>query len=96
MFRIAILYPKTEGCSFDHGYYKETHMPMVASKLGVNCTSWGVDQVIDGPFEAIGYLIVDDVAGFGGTMAEHGAEIMGDIPNYTTIAPQVVVSQIAV
>jgi uncharacterized protein (TIGR02118 family) len=96
MFRIAILYPKTDGATFDHGYYKDSHMPMVASKLGDNCTSWGVDQVIDGPYEAIGYLVVDDVENFGATMAEHGGAILGDIPNYTSIQPQLVVSQIAV
>jgi hypothetical protein len=29
-------------------------------------------------------------------MSEHGGAILGDIPNYTSIQPQLVVSQIAV
>ncbi len=94
MFRVSILYPKTDGATFDHDYYRTSHMPMVASKLGDNCTEWSADQVLDGPFEAIGYLWVDDVETFGATMAEHGAAIMGDIPNYTSITPQLVVGKI--
>jgi uncharacterized protein (TIGR02118 family) len=96
MYRIAILYPKTEGASFDHEYYQTSHMPMLADRLGDNCKSWGVDKVLDGPFEAIGYVQVGDLGGFGATMNEHGAEILGDVPNYTTISPQLVVSEIAV
>lgn len=94
MFRVSILYPKTDGATFDHDYYRTSHMPMVASKLGDVCTEWSADQVIDGAFEAIGYLWVSDIEKFGSIMAEHGAEIMGDVPNYTSIAPQLVVSQI--
>jgi hypothetical protein len=29
-------------------------------------------------------------------MKEHGAEILGDVANHTTIAPQLVVSQVVV
>lgn len=94
MFRVSILYPKTDGATFDHDYYRTSHMPLVAGKLGDVCTEWSADQVLDGPYEAIGYLWVNDLEKFGSTMAEHGAEIMGDVPNYTTITPQLVVSQI--
>ena len=96
MYRVSIHYPKTDGATFDHDYYKSTHMPLVAARLGDNCTSWGIDKVIDGPLEAIGYFVIDDLAGFGGTMTEHGAEIMGDVANYTSITPQVVVSEVVV
>ena len=94
MFRVSILYPTTEGASFDHDYYLKSHIPMVADRLGANCTSWGVDKVLDGPYVAIGYLVVDDLTAFQTSMAEHGAEIIGDVANYTTIAPQLVVSQL--
>jgi uncharacterized protein (TIGR02118 family) len=95
MYRVAILYPTTEGATFDHDYYLKSHIPMVAARLGENCTSWGVDKVLDGPYVAIGYLVVNDLTAFGAAMAEHGAEIIGDVANYTTIAPQMVVSELA-
>jgi uncharacterized protein (TIGR02118 family) len=94
MYRVSIHYPKTDGATFDHEYYRSTHMPMVAARLGDTCTSWSVDKVVDGPLEAIGYLVVDDLATFGAKMAEHGAEIMGDVVNYTDTIPQLVVSEI--
>lgn len=96
MYRVSIHYPKTEGTTFDHDYYKDRHMPLVASKLGDTCQSWSVDKVMDGPLEAIGYLVVDDLGAFGAKMTEHGAEIMGDVANYTGITPQLVVSEITV
>lgn len=68
---------------------------MVAARLGENCTSWGVDKVISGPYVAIGYLVVSDLDAFGASMAEHGAEIIGDVANYTSIAPEMVVSELA-
>jgi uncharacterized protein (TIGR02118 family) len=95
MFRVAILYPTTEGATFDHDYYLKSHIPLVAARLGDNCTSWGVDKVLDGPYVAIGYLVVNNLEQFGAAMAEHGAEIIGDVANYTTIAPQMVVSELA-
>lgn len=96
MYRVSIQYPKTEGQTFDHDYYKDSHMPLVASKLGETCQSWSVDKVMDGPFEAIGYLVVDDLGSFGAKMTEHGAEIIGDVANYTGITPQLIVSEITV
>jgi uncharacterized protein (TIGR02118 family) len=94
MFRVSILYPKTEGATFDHDYYRTSHMPMVADRLGDACTGWSADQVIDGPFEAIGYLHIADMEAFGARMAEHGGEILGDVANYTAITPQMVVSTV--
>ena len=94
MYRVSILYPKTEGTTFDHDYYRDSHMPLVASRLGDTCQSWSSDKVLDGPFEAVGYLMVDDLAAFQAKMGEHAGEIMGDVANYTAITPQLVVSEI--
>lgn len=94
MYRVTILYPTTDGATFDHEYYRTTHMPLLAERLGDNCTGWSTDKVIDGPFEAIGYVHVTDMGAFGAAMGEHAGEILGDVANYTAIAPQLVVSEI--
>jgi uncharacterized protein (TIGR02118 family) len=96
MNRVTILYPKTEGASFDLDYYCNSHMPLLATRLGDNCKGWGVDKVVSGPFEAIGWALVDDMDGFNGAMKEHGAEIMGDVANYTTIQPTLVIGDVVV
>jgi uncharacterized protein (TIGR02118 family) len=41
-------------------------------------------------------FICDSVEGFQAAMQEHGAEILGDIANYTDIAPVVQVSEVVV
>ena len=96
MMRLTILYPTTEGASFDLEYYCTTHMPLLASSLGDHCKGWGVDNIINGPYEAIGWMLFDDMDGFNGAMATHGAEIMGDVINYTTIQPTLVFGEVTV
>ena len=42
MIRLSVLYPKTEGASFDHDYYRDSHVPLAVK-------TWGVDRVRDRP-----------------------------------------------
>ena len=34
MIRVSVFYPKTEGASFDHDYYREKHVPLCVKTLG--------------------------------------------------------------
>ena len=34
MFKVSVMYPNQAGARFDHAYYRDRHMPMVAEKLG--------------------------------------------------------------
>ena len=34
MIKVSVMYPNAQGVSFDHDYYKTTHMPLVKSKMG--------------------------------------------------------------
>ena len=34
MIKVSVLYPKGEGRTFDHDYYRDSHMPMVARLVG--------------------------------------------------------------
>ena len=33
MIRVSVFYPSAEGATFDHDYYRETHMPAVRAHL---------------------------------------------------------------
>ena len=46
------------------------------------------------PFVAVAHLTFDSVDAFGAAFAQHGGEIMADVPNYTDIQPLVQISQI--
>jgi uncharacterized protein (TIGR02118 family) len=103
MIKVHLLYPNTPGMRFDMAYYVNRHMPMVRAKIGAACTGFTVDAGMAGgapgqaaPYVAIGALLVSSVEAFGSAMAEHGAEIMGDIPNYTDAQPTIQISEVKV
>jgi uncharacterized protein (TIGR02118 family) len=37
MIKVSVIYPNTAGARFNHDYYRDTHMPMVKSKMGGSC-----------------------------------------------------------
>ncbi len=34
MIRLSVLYPVTEGATFDHDYYREKHVPLAVQRVG--------------------------------------------------------------
>lgn len=101
MFKVTILYPNGEGKTFDMGYYKESHMPMVAGYIGQNLKFYEIDRGISGrtseddaPFLAIGYFYIADVAAYNQAIAKHREAIIGDFKNYTNVMPVVQISEI--
>jgi uncharacterized protein (TIGR02118 family) len=92
MIRVSVLYPKTDGATFDHDYYANSHVPLA-------CTTWGVsaqiDKGINGPYEAAVHFTFESMEAMGAAMAAEGTgAIMADVPNYTTITPVMQVSEI--
>ena len=93
MIRVSVFYPKTEGASFDHDYYREKHVPLCVK-------TWGLAGRRDRqgprrPERGRGALQVrldggarrrDELPGM--------ADIMGDVANYTTIQPVLQTSEI--
>lgn len=85
MIRLSVLYPKTEGATFDHDYYRDTHVPLC-------CTTWGVeaeiDKGIEGPYEAVVHFRFESTDALQAAMGAEGtAAVREDVPNYTTITP---------
>ena len=100
MYRVSVLYPATEGASFDHEYYKTKHIPLIQSKMGDVIKGVEIDKAVgDGmggaaPFVAAVHFKMETAEAFGQALMPHAAEIMGDVGNYTTIQPVLVVSEI--
>jgi uncharacterized protein (TIGR02118 family) len=103
MVCISVLYTLTPGESFDHDYYAHHHMPMVLQKLETfGMVRYEIDKGLAGgapgseaPFAAIGRLYFDTVEEFQKGMDAHGAEIIKDVPHYTGIQPQFLVSEVS-
>jgi uncharacterized protein (TIGR02118 family) len=105
MVRVTVLYPNEAGKRFDHAYYAGKHLPLVMDRLkSSGLMRYEVDKGLAGgggpgtpaPFIAACHLYFAGVADFQKGISAHGAEIMGDIPNYTDISPQIQISEIVV
>jgi uncharacterized protein (TIGR02118 family) len=103
MIKVSVMYPNKPGARFDHDYYRDKHMPLVKARLGDGCTHYTVDKGLAGgapgaPATYVGmcHIFSDSVEAFQAGMAKHGKEILGDIPNYTDIAPVIQISEVVV
>jgi uncharacterized protein (TIGR02118 family) len=101
MIRVSVMYPRTEGADFDMEYYVNKHMPMVRDRCGDALKGMAVMEGIAGgqpgeppTYVCVGTLTFDSVEAFQGAFGPHMTEIMGDIPNYTKIAPVIQISNI--
>ncbi len=103
MIKISIMYPHTPGARFDHAYYRDKHMPLVAARLGAACKRYTVDKGLAGgapgtppPFEAACAIYADSVEAFNTAFGPHAREIRGDVANYTDITPVMQISEVVV
>jgi len=101
MVRITVLYPNEAGKTFDYDYYVNKHMKLVRDRLGSAIVRTEVDKGVAGgapgapaPYVALGHVYCNSIADFQKGMGQHGKEIMGDIPNYTNIQPQIQISEV--
>ncbi len=102
MIKVSVLYANEEGKKFDMDYYSGKHMPLVQSRLDsmgllrmeVERGISSADPNAPAPFVAIGVLYFNTAEEVHEGFKTHGREIMGDIPNYTDIAPQFQISEI--
>ena len=93
MIRLSVLYPAGEGATFDHDYYRETHVPLAMRAWGLSEAE--IDKGVDGPYVAAVHFEFDSVDALGAAMAaEATGEVLADVANYTNIAPVLQTSEI--
>jgi uncharacterized protein (TIGR02118 family) len=90
MQRVTVVYPNKTDAKFDFDYYMKKHIPLVAGLVGAKIeVRRGISSATGSTaaFVCIGTIPIDSVAAFQAILAQHGAEILADIPNYTNIEP---------
>ena len=93
MIRLSVLYPTTEGASFDHDYYRDKHVPLAVSSWGLDGAE--IDKGVDGPYVAAVHFTFDSLEAMGAAMGVEGTgDVMADVANYTDIAPVMQTSEI--
>jgi uncharacterized protein (TIGR02118 family) len=100
VIKVSIMYPNSEGATFDAEYYCNSHIPLVEKNL-VGLRGVQVDVGIPGPggapsiYAGIAHLLFDSLDDFGASFAgPGGAEVGGDTVNYTDISPVVQFSEV--
>lgn len=102
MLRVTALYPNAAGSRFDAAYYCKRHAPFARDLLGaaglrdlrITIGVAGLDGAPP-PFWSVSELVFDDRAAFDAAMAEHGAALFADVPNYTDATPVLQVSDLS-
>ena len=103
MIKVSVMYPHTPGARFDHAYYRDKHMPLLARRLGEACKSYTIDKGLAGgapgdPPTYVGmcHVLADSVESFQAAFGPHAKEILADIANYTNIQPVMQISEVVV
>ena len=102
MIKVSLLYAAEEGKKFDMDYYSNKHMPLVHQRLDpgglirseIESGVSSADPGAPAPFVAIRTLYFNTTDEVHEGFKTHGRELMGDLPNFTDIAPQVQISEI--
>ena len=93
MVRLTVLYPKTDSSQFDLSYYLDTHIPLVKERLTpFGLTGVDMQEALAGgdahpPYAMITGLAFNTTDELEQGMGTHGAELLGDIPNFTDVQP---------
>lgn len=93
MIRLSVLYPETEGATFDHDYYVNSHVPLALKTWGLESAE--IDKGINGPYVAAVHFTFASIEAMNAAMGspDTGA-LMADVANYTTIQAVLQTSEI--
>ena len=93
MIRLSVFYPSAEGATFDHDYYRDTHVPLCVKTWGLDGAE--IDKGVDGPNVAAVHFKFESLQAMQTAMGAEGtAEVLADVANYTSIAPVLQTSEI--
>ncbi len=103
MIKVSVMYLNEPGARFDHAYYRDSHMPLLKARLGERCLYYTVDKGLAGgapgqpaTYVAMCHIFCDSVESFQAGFGPHAKEILGDIANYTDLAPVLQISEVVV
>lgn len=102
MYCLSVLYPNRPGAHFDLAYYVETHMRLVQDRLGpggmiryeLASGRSGWPPGVDAPYVMICDMYFASRDDLERAFGAHRDELVADIPAYTNITAQMLVSEI--
>lgn len=101
LIKVSVMYPYTEGKTFNMAYYETKHMPMVAGYLGSNLVKYTIEKGLSNgipnqalPYMAIGTFYIKNISDYQAAIGPHRDAIRADFANYTNVAPVILVSEV--
>ncbi|PST82349.1 EthD family reductase [Pedobacter yulinensis] len=101
LIKVSVMYPFSEGKTFNVDYYETKHMPMVAGILGSNLVKYTIEKgVASGipnqplPFMAVGTFYIKSLSEYQSAITPKRDEIRADFANYTNVIPVILVSEV--
>ena len=93
MIRFSVLYPATDGATFDHDYYATKHVPLALKTWGLDKAD--IDKGVSGPYVAAVHFTFESQDAMNAALGAEGTgEVMADVANYTTIQPVTQISEV--
>jgi uncharacterized protein (TIGR02118 family) len=91
--RLSVYYPRGENERFDHDYYRDVHIPLCQKTWEPAKTE--VERGLSGPFVAAVHFTFASREAMDEAMKADGTpRLQADVQNYTTITPQMQVSEV--
>ncbi len=97
MYYVTVMYPNRDDVKFDIDYYMTKHIPMVSRLLNAPievCKGLPSSTGMPSQYLYAARIRVNSLDEHQAAMAKHGAQIMGDIPNYSNVQPSVQIEEI--
>lgn len=96
---LQVLYPVSTDATFDHDYYTTTHIPLVGEHMGAHIQSTSISKgIAGGPDVPAGFYVVATMVFAAMENLQAALEVAGpvlaDIPNFTNVAPQMLIGEI--
>lgn len=92
MIRLSVFYAGGEGVTFDHDYYKNTHVPLAAKTWNVGAE---IDKGIDGPYVAGVHFFFESLDQLQAAMGNPDTgTVIADVANYTNATPIMQTSEV--
>ncbi|MGA1257134.1 MAG: EthD family reductase [Ilumatobacteraceae bacterium] len=93
MIQVSVYYPSSEGSTFDHDYYRNTHVPLVQKAW--NPVSTMVEKGVNRTHVAAVHVTFASMDAFNAAMGSPlTGDVMTDVANYTNIAPVMQISEV--
>lgn len=96
---LQVIYPVSDGSTFDFDYYLSTHFDLVGEHMGPHIAATTVTRgVAGGPktppgYHAVATITFADQAALDAAMKASGP-VMADVPNFTNVNPDVLIGEV--